>query len=436
MNEESPPARHQSMRVRRPGVGPSHAWERWAPALHWLFYLVLALATGLAVASTAANGRVAILVLAVAMAGWYWVWAIHRRIWDLPLVRVLVYFAGAAPLFAFLIVLSEAYFLLAFVAYAQVFAFLPTPRSAIPGAVVLTGLMTALTVADTGQLPWLTVILAALSVMVGSGTVLFIDAIMRESEQRHRLIAELEATQRELAAAEREAGVLEERQRLAREIHDTLAQGFTSIVMLLEAAEAEIGSDQTAAARHLDQARRTARESLGEARGVMWALQPEALERTSLPQAIGRIAEQLREETGVASSMVSGTPGQLPRQAETALLRAAQEGLANVRKHAGAKEVVLTLSYVADRVILDIRDDGSGFDLAALADGARNGTGLGLPGMRARMEELGGTLTVESAPGQGTSLAAAVPTTPGRQGSVARPAGGPPKGAVGEPEQR
>ena len=365
-------------------------------------------------------------------------WAIHRRIWDLPLLQVLVYFAGAATLFAFLIVLSEAYFVLAFAAYAQVFAFLPTPRSAIPGAVVLTGLMTALTVADTGQLPWLTVILAALSVMVGSGAVLFIDAIMRESQQRHRLIAELEATQRELAAAEREAGVLEERQRLAREIHDTLAQGFTSIVMLLEAAEAEIGSDRTAATRHLDQARRTARESLGEARGVVWALQPEVLKRTSLAQAIGTIAERLREETGVmARSVVTGMPRQLPRQAETALLRAAQEGLANVRKHARAKEVVLTLSYVADRVILDIRDDGSGFDLAALADGPRKGRGFGLSGMRARMEELGGTLTVEGAPGQGTSLAAAVPTTtPGPHDSVARPAEGPPKAAVGEPEQR
>jgi DNA-binding NarL/FixJ family response regulator len=191
-----------------------------------------------------------------------------------------------------------------------------------------------------------------------------------------------------LAAAEREAGVLEERQRLAREIHDTLAQGFTSIVMLLEAAEAEIGSDQAAAARHLDQARRTARESLGEARGVVWALQPEALERTSLPEAIGRIAHRLQEETGVmARSMVTGTPRQLPRQAETALLRAAQEGLANVRKHARAKEVVLTLSYVADRVILDRRrqrlrsrcpgrraPEGEGLRVVGHA-GTRGGTG-------------------------------------------------------------
>ena len=139
----------------------------------------------------------------------------------------------------------------------------------------------------------------------------------------------------------------------------------------------------------------------------------------------------------MARSMVTGTPRQLPRQAETALLRAAQEGLANVRKHARAKEVVLTLSYVADRVILDIRDDGRGFDLATVADGPGKGRGFGLSGMRARMEELGGTLTVEGAPGQGTSLAAAVPTTtPGPHDSVARPAEGPPEAAVGEPEQR
>ena len=414
-----------------PEVGSSHAWERWAPAVHWLFYVVLALATGLAVASSAPSSGVAIVVLAVALAGWYWTWAVRRSIWGLPLLEVLVYFAGAATLFALLVLLNEAYFLLAFAAYAQVFAFLPTPRSAIPGAVALTGLMTALTLADGGHLPWLTVVVAVLSVGVGSGTVLFIDAVMRESQQRHRLIAELESTRRELADAERAAGVLGERQRLAREIHDTLAQGFTSIVMLLEAAEAEIGSDQVAARRHLDQARRTARESLGEARGVVWALQPEALDGTSLPQALGRLAERLREETGVmASSRVTGTPYGLTPHAETALLRAAQEALANVRKHAQAHEVVLTLSYVADRVILDIRDDGRGFDPAAGVDG------FGLRGMRARMEEIGGSLTVESTPGEGTTLVVAVPATGDRQGLVAALADGPPRVAVAEPEHR
>jgi signal transduction histidine kinase len=309
-----------------------------------------------------------------------------------------------------LVLLHDAYFLVAFAAYAQVYAFLPSPRSAISGAVVLTLLMAALTAAtgDSG-LNSLTVVLAVLSVAVGSGLALFIDAIIRESRQRHQLIAELEAARTELAGAEHQAGVLEERQRLAREIHDTLAQGFTSIVVLLEAAEAATGPGPHPAQRYLDQARRTARESLGEARSFVWALQPQALETATLPEALGRLTERLSEETGVtARATVTGTRHPLAPDTEAALLRTAQEGLANIRKHAQAKDVVLTLSYTADGVVLDIRDDGRGFDPAAIGE-RRDGTGLGLRGMRARLAEAGGTLTVESAPGEGTTLVVELP---------------------------
>ncbi len=110
----------------------------------------------------------------------------------------------------------------------------------------------------------------------------------------------------------------------------------------------------------------------------------------------------------------------LAPHADAALLRAAQEGLANIRRHAGATEVVLTLSYVGDRVILDIRDDGRGFD-PAMTVTAQDGTGLGLGGMRARMADLGGTLTVESTPGEGTTLVAEVPASGGGQTMVAPP---------------
>ncbi len=250
-----------------------------------------------------------------------------------------------------------------------------------------------------------------LSVAVGSGLALFIDAIIRESRQRHQLIAELEAARTELAGAEHQAGVLEERQRLAREIHDTLAQGFTSIVVLLEAAEAATGPGPHPAQHYLDQARRTARESLGEARSFVWALQPQALETATLPEALGRLTERLSEEAGVtARAMVTGTRHPLAPDTEAAILRTAQEGLANIRKHAQASDVVLTLSYLADGVILDIRDDGRGFDPGAVGE-RRDGTGLGLLGMRARLAEAGGTLTVESAPGEGTTLVVELPAS-------------------------
>jgi signal transduction histidine kinase len=222
----------------------------------------------------------------------------------------------------------------------------------------------------------------------------------------------LEATRAELAAAERQAGTLGERQRLAHEIHDTLAQDVTSVVTLLEATEAELAPGQAAARRHLDHALRTARDTLAEARRFVWALQPQALDPGSLAEALERLAETLADETGMtARFLVIGAPQPLSAQAEIALLRAAQEGTANTRKHARAGEAVLTLSYMDDRVTLDVRDDGRGFDVAATTDGDRRDVtgGLGLRGLTVRLAMLGGGLEVESAPGEGTVLVAQVP---------------------------
>lgn len=209
-----------------------------------------------------------------------------------------------------------------------------------------------------------------------------------------------------------QAGVSNERQRLAREIHDTLAQSFTSIVMKLEAAEAALHSDLTSVQRFLDQARSIARESLAEARRLMWALRPESLERSSLPDALARLAERWSEESGAnASTTVTGTPHPLPPHIETTLLRVAQEALTNCRKYAQARQVVLTLSYMNNLVALNVQDDGIGFDPAELRpDSSDQSTGgFGLVGMRERVAQLRGTLLVESAPGEGTTLMVAIP---------------------------
>ncbi len=401
---------------RRTGKRSVHAWERWAPAWHCVFYGVLGLATMLALADRAISGtdRAAAAGLATLLGGWYWLWVVRRRIWTLPIPQVLVYFAGAAALWLLALSVNEAYFLLAFSAYQQVPSYLPSPRSAIPGVVVLTGLLLAMDLVDAGRPSPLTLLIAALSAGLGIVFLLWIDAIVRQSEDRHRLIGELEATRAELAAAEREAGTLAERQRLAAEIHDTLAQGVTSVVTLLEATEAEMEPGQATARNHLDRALRTARDTLAEARRFVWALQPEALDRGSLVEALDRLAAGLADETAVAARfVVSGTPQRLAAPVEIALLRAAQEGSANIRKHAQAGEAVLTLSYLGDRVILDVRDDGRGFDPVAV--GARPGDvsgGLGLRGLEARLAALGGGLEVESAVGEGTVLVAMVPVEP------------------------
>ena len=212
----------------------------------------------------------------------------------------------------------------------------------------------------------------------------------------------------------RKAGMLGERQRLAREIHDTLAQGFTSIVMNLEAAEGALPeeiSKEDRARRHVDQARLTARESLTEARRLVWALRPESLDNASLPEALAQLAARWSDSAGVeASANVTGTPRPIPAEAEVTVVRVVQEALANVLKHARASRVVVTLSYMSDLLALDVIDDGVGFDPGC----RRNDTpesGFGLQTMRERIGQLGGVLTIQSAPGEGTTLAAELPLT-------------------------
>lgn len=278
--------------------------------------------------------------------------------------------------------------------------------------------------------------------MLFAGYSLFaLEVLVRESQARMAL----ESTQRKLEEKSRQAGVLEERQRLAREIHDTLAQNFTSIVMHLEAAEAAITGELTpvAAGRaeslvspqsgvepppgrsltsesgslnqvraYLDQARATAREGLSEARRMVWALRPEVLEGASLPQALERVAQRWAEESGVRTEFtLTGEPQPLHPALEVALLRVTQEALANVRKHAQARRVNLTLSYLDDLVLLDIQDDGVG-----LQTGAPSMTGgFGLRSIRERVEALGGYCAIESERGVGTTVAVSLPVAPAWQ---------------------
>jgi signal transduction histidine kinase len=222
----------------------------------------------------------------------------------------------------------------------------------------------------------------------------------RRSQERARLIEELTATQAELAEASRRAGIADERQRLAGEIHDTVAQGLSSVVMLVQAAEASLDTDLPAARRHLDLAARTARENLAETRAIVAALTPAPLADASLPEALRRLGERVHDlEIDVE---VAGTARTLPMAVEVVLLRAAQEGLANVVKHANARRAAIRLSFSDDRVKLEVRDDGRGFDPETPT------VGYGLPTMRGRIEQVGGSLSLRSAPGTGTSLRAEV----------------------------
>jgi signal transduction histidine kinase len=263
-------------------------------------------------------------------------------------------------------------------------------------------------------------LLAVNSVLVG-----FMGHINNKEKEQARIqietIAELERTNTALQQAldenaqlhaqllvqAREAGVADERRRLAAEIHDTIAQGLTGIIAQLQVVAGTADPEQ--ARQHLDRAADLARHSLGEARRSVHNLSPAALEDASLPEALKKTVTEWSRRTGVrAEFTVTGTTEQLHDEIEATLLRIAEEALSNAARHAHAGRLGVTLSYMAGEVTLDVRDDGRGFDLLDLP--ARTPTGgFGLDGMRARAERIAGTLTVESEPGGGTAVSARVP---------------------------
>ncbi|WP_433791458.1 sensor histidine kinase [Actinoplanes sp. CA-252034] len=241
-------------------------------------------------------------------------------------------------------------------------------------------------------------VVAAISTGAGICIGLWILKTLRESEQRATLITELEASRAEVARLSHEAGVAAERTRLAGEIHDTLAQGFTSIITLVQAADPGLRDERLALAV------RTARENLAESRALVAALSPIALADASLPEAVRRSAARFTEEAGVPASVrITGTECTLPTRVEVVLLRAAQEALTNARRHAGAREVALLLAYAPASVRLVVRDDGRGFPLGAAE-------GFGLSGMRNRASQVDGILTVHSNADTGTTIELEIPT--------------------------
>lgn len=252
--------------------------------------------------------------------------------------------------------------------------------------------------AEVGTLTGVAAAGIAFSVAFGS----WIMRIINQSQERAELIAQLEQTRAELAEANREAGVLAERERLASEIHDTIAQGFTSIVMLAAAADAVIDSDPAKAKVQLELVDRTARENLAEARALVAGLAPTALASATLSDALARLTDHAGQELGISAEFsLNGQPALLGTGTEVVLLRVCQEALSNVRKHAKARSVRVRLRY-SDGVSLEIADDGVGFDSALASEG------FGLRSMRTRVAEIGGKLTVHSADGEGTTVIAEV----------------------------
>ena len=241
--------------------------------------------------------------------------------------------------------------------------------------------------------------------------------LLRDAAERERLVAsltnaqhEMAELQDELALAQRHSGVISERTRLSRDIHDTVAQGLSSIRLLSHAAGLRVTDSE--AKLTFSQVESLASDNLGEVRRIIAALAPAELEADALAAALDRLLSRVAEETGLQGELhADASLPLLPTEVEVALLRTAQSALANVRVHAQASRVVVSLIDADDSVRLDIIDDGAGFDASewdhrASEEGASS---YGLRFMRARLRELGGGLDVESAPGEGTAVTAHLP---------------------------
>jgi signal transduction histidine kinase len=387
-----------------------HTWDRWRVFWHagYLASVVLATAhawslTGTSVALVLGGGLVAVTVVFIGVMRRLarpHVASVHA------LVSMALAFAGTWTDPIYLAVLGCL--------VAEIFTTL-SMRWAVPHVALLTALM-AVRMLMFGQSFGATIVV--FTMVLGTGLAAFIGSIIEQSQERARLIAELESTRNDLAAAERERGVLAERQRLSHEIHDTLTQDLIGIVRILESAEHELPANAEALQNtetlrgFIRRAEEVARDGVAQSRRLAWSKRPPPLVNATLKTALGSVVERFRADSGIAVELVvTSEPSALPLDVEVTLLRAAQEALANVAKHAQASAVTITLTTLGDCVTLDVHDDGKGFTVND--EKSRNEVGdeggFGLIALRQRVEGVGGVVEIESAIGEGTTIAVQVP---------------------------
>ncbi len=248
------------------------------------------------------------------------------------------------------------------------------------------------------------VIVAVLSFTFAIGLGLWITSIEEYGQERNRLVAELTAAQAQVEVLSRERGAVAERERLARDIHDTLAQTLAGLVMLAERAGVQARGGRTeAATATIATVEQVAREALGEARSLV-ARTAAVPGETAFDAALERFVERFRAEAGLTIDLeLTHTAAVVDRETQVVLLRCLQEILANVRKHAAATLVLVRVTVTDEATRLFVRDDGRGFDSRA----AR--TGFGIDGMTERVALAGGTLEVSSAVGAGTQVQVDLP---------------------------
>ncbi|HCT76128.1 MAG TPA: hypothetical protein DGG94_09585 [Micromonosporaceae bacterium] len=362
---------------------PPSGIEAWQRSLPWwdVYFGAVLIAT---VAFAFKPGAIALLA---AMAVWY-VALGRRAIHGDHLFRMgLIYLVGATILFVPAVVIASGASFALFALSPQAHMALGFRRGTV-ATVILNFIPTIVLYLRTGEvrhtLP-IAILATVLTTIIGYS----IDRLINQS-------IELAESRAEVAQLSQEA----ERQRLGADLHDTIAQGLSSVVMLIQAADAALDRDPGEARCHLDLAARTARENLQELRAVLDALMPT---EQDLPEALRRLALRFTEETRVSATVrVEGDPRALPVALEVVLIRAAQESLSNVRQHARASAVAVVLTYEEESVGLEVVDDGCGFKPSETFGG------YGLQAMRSRLTQVGGEFAVDPAH-PGTAVRVAVP---------------------------
>jgi len=324
-----------------------------------------------------------------------------------PVVRPQVYLSVLVLALGGLAYLGSSYAALFMVTLPHYWMFGRDPRAAMGFLALATGATLAGSMVRQGwsaeffgETLVSTLIVVAVGVLIG----LWAHSVVEQSSERARLIKELERTQEELSEAHQRQGAADERERMARDIHDTLAQGFASIIVLAEAAQTGVFDDPARSVQQLRSIESTARENLTEARELVGSATqpgPGRVAAGSVAQTLRRTLDRFAEDTGLAVD-ADLADLECDQQTRIALLRCTQESLANVRKHARASTVGVVLVRRPYGVELEITDDGTGFVV-------KESTGFGLDGMRKRLAELGGRLTVTSSVGDGTRILAMIP---------------------------
>lgn len=395
MPSSAPAASPETLPARPPATPGSGRLGRIDAAVHLGFAVLIVASVVRYVMRHSPQDNLLVLGLAAIACALYAVIAVlaqRRRpwaVWMFVLVAVWAVLVISAPSFAWC---SFALFFLCRTAFTGAVAYIAAGATAAATAVGLFRL------SDGTDLAMLLGPLA-----VGVLLTLIYDRIEHDAAEQRRLHAEVSLAQGQLAASERRAGTIAERERVSREIHDTVTQGLASSLLLLEAANR--AWPDPSSRQDLRQASELLRRNLSDTRSLVHELASPGLDASPLPDALLQAASQYVPE---ARLLVTGEPRPVPAEVRHTLLRVVQSAAANIKLHASAANATITLGFLPEAVTLDIYDDGAGFDPAAVAPPSDAG-GYGLRAMRQRVEQLGGAFSVESTPGEGTIVAAQLP---------------------------